>query len=199
LAVEMPTASITGITAADIATERAVTLRIARRPLTRVNAWTGQRHTARTALVQNGPSTATPMAQQRIDGPAVAPASGPVITVAVTISSARPPPRNARPKNSRTQLNHFRCSEASINASTGRIFADLRAAISAAPIAARTAAPAPAANGIRPWANSTTGDATPYEPSWSNRNRPRKIPGTAPSATAGSDTSIASPRIIRRT
>src|SRR3954470_18143920 len=176
-AVEMPTASMTGMTAADIATDRADRFRIASRPLTRVSACTGQRQNASTSLVQNGPSNATPIAQQRIDGPAVAPASGPVITVAVTISSASPPPRNSSPNNNRIHPNHFRCSDASISASTGRILADFRAAISAAPAAASTAAPAPATSGTQPWLNSITGDATPWEPSWSNKNLPRNVPG----------------------
>ncbi len=98
-----------------------------------------------------------------MDGPAVEAASGPDITVAVTISNAMPPPRNRRPNSNRIQLNHFRCNDASTSASTGLIFADFRAAISPAPMAARTAAPAPAANGIHPCENSITGEATPCE------------------------------------
>src|SRR5215207_694772 len=106
-AVAIPTASMTGITAADIATDRADTLRIASRPLTRLTAYSGQRSTAMTAFVATGPSRATPIAQHRTAGPAVAPASGPLIAAPVTIASASPPARNTRPNSNRTQLNHF--------------------------------------------------------------------------------------------
>src|SRR4051794_27420897 len=111
LAVEIPTASITGTTAADRATDRADRLRIASRPFTRVRACTGHRQIASTSLVQNGPSSATPIAQHRTEGPAVEAASGPLITVAVTISNAIPPPSAIRPNSNRIQPNHLRCND----------------------------------------------------------------------------------------